>query len=121
MIMRSEAHKRASKKYYASPKGRASLQRFAECNPLKVRTFRNKSWAKWNALKRKVTVGDLTEIAKVYERRSWWGQWFDVVVDHIVPLFHGGTHEAKNLQIIYRFENSRKGRSLNYKPRVIFS
>lgn len=123
--MRTDAQKRRADKYYRSEKGRISarkaLKQYAERNPVKVRTWRNKSWAKWNALKRNATIGDLTEIAKVYERRSWWGQWFDVVVDHIIPLACGGTHEAKNLQIIYRFENSRKFQSLNYKPRIIFT
>lgn len=74
------------------------------------------------ARKRVVTIGELTDIAKVYERCAELGQWFKgLVVDHIIPLARGGAHEAKNLQIIYDFENRRKGSRLDYKPRVIFA
>jgi hypothetical protein len=72
------------------------------------------------ARRRAAPVGDLIEIAKVYERARWWKQWFAVVVDHVIPLSKGGAHDAKNLQIIYGFENSRKHNNVNYKPRVIF-
>jgi hypothetical protein len=72
------------------------------------------------ARKRLLTVGDLTAIAMVYARCQELRQWFDVSVDHVVPLAKGGTHEAGNLQIIYAFENSLKQDKLNYKPRVIF-
>jgi 5-methylcytosine-specific restriction endonuclease McrA len=74
----------------------------------------------YKARKRKATIGDITEIAKVYERRNWWRQGFDVVIDHIIPLAKGGSHEAGNLQIIYRSENLRKRDQLDYKPHVIF-
>ncbi len=74
-----------------------------------------------DAKQRLVTVGDLTAIAKVYERAKWWRRWFDVAVDHIIPLSRSGTHEANNLQIIYTFENCRKGARLDYKPRVVFT
>jgi hypothetical protein len=72
------------------------------------------------ARRRQVMVGDLTDIAKVYERARWWRQWFDVVVDHRIPLACNGTHEAGNLQIIYKSENSKKGARLGYTPKVIF-
>ena len=72
------------------------------------------------AREKAVTVGDLTDIAKVYERSKWWQQWFKVVVDHTIPITKGGTHEASNLQIIYDFENRRKYNRADYKPRVIF-
>lgn len=72
------------------------------------------------ARQRKVTIGDLTAIENIYHRARWWRQWFDAVVDHIIPLAKNGTHEASNLQIIYGFENKRKGDRLNYKPRVVF-
>jgi hypothetical protein len=74
----------------------------------------------YNARKRQATIGDLTEIAKLYERARELRQWFDVAVDHTVPLSKGGTHEASNLQILYVFENCSKQGNLNYKPRVIF-
>lgn len=72
------------------------------------------------ARKRQATIGDLTDISKIYERAQWWRQWFDVAVDHIMPLSKNGTHEASNLQIIYGFENSRKNAKLDYKPQIIF-
>jgi len=71
-------------------------------------------------MQRAATIGDLTEIAKVYERAKWWRQWFDVAVDHIIPLSKNGTHEASNLQIIYAFENAIKHTNSEYKPRVVF-
>ncbi len=77
-------------------------------------------WSKRRAVKRGVTIGDLTAIAKVYEAAKWWRQWFDVQVDHIVPLAKGGTHETSNLRIIYGYENRRKQATNTYKPRVIF-
>jgi len=73
------------------------------------------------AMQRVVTIGDSIGIAKVYDRARWWRQWFDVVVDHIIPLSKGGSHEASNLQIIYRFENARKGTRTDYNPMVIFT
>ncbi len=76
--------------------------------------------ARRRALQRKVTVGGLKAIIKIYKRAQWWKQWFDVVVDHIIPLSKGGEHSAKNLQIIYAFENARKGSSLTYKPSAVF-
>lgn len=89
-------------------------------NPAKWRTIQSKSHAKKRALKRGVAVGDLTKIAKIYARCEWWRQWFDVLVDHIIPLGRGGSHEASNLQIIYRRDNEKKHLKLDYKPQVIF-
>jgi 5-methylcytosine-specific restriction endonuclease McrA len=86
-------------------------------NPAK----RNKTEALRRARKRLVTVGDLTDIQKIYDRCNELRQWFKVVVDHIIPLALGGAHEASNLQIIYDFENARKGIKPNYKPQVIFT
>jgi HNH endonuclease len=74
----------------------------------------------YKARKRLATIGDLTDMAKIYERAEELRQWFDVVVDHIIPWAKGGTHEASNLQIIYASENRRKYDKLDYKPRVIF-
>lgn len=72
------------------------------------------------ARKRNATVGCRKAIAKVYERARWWKQWFDVAVDHIIPLVKDGKHTASNLQIIYAYENCRKKDSLTYRPRVVF-
>ena len=76
--------------------------------------------SKRRALKRQSRIGNFDAVIKVYERAKWWRQWFNVVVDHIVPLIKGGAHDASNLQIIYESDNARKHASLNYKPRVIF-
>ncbi len=109
-------------------KRRVQQRRWTANNPDKV----SKKYKKWyekrgttyharrRALKRSVTIGDLTAIAVVYERARELRQWFDVAVDHIIPIARGGTHEAPNLQIIYGFENRAKSANLNYKPRVIF-
>ena len=70
--------------------------------------------------KRNVTVGDLTAIAGIYEKAAWWRRWFDVVVDHRIPIAKGGTHEVSNLQIIYRSENAEKLARLDYNPKVVF-
>jgi len=35
--------------------------------------------------RRSVTIGDLTEIAKIYERRDWWRKWDK---DYIPELYH---------------------------------
>jgi 5-methylcytosine-specific restriction endonuclease McrA len=76
--------------------------------------------AKRRALKRKVSLHDSATVRKIYSRARELRKWFDVVVDHITPLSKGGAHSPKNLQIIYAFENARKGDSLTYKPQVIF-
>jgi len=69
----------------------------------------------------KARIGCQKAVAVVYERASELRKFFDVVVDHIVPLINGGSHSVENLQIIYAWENRRKGRNSNYKPRIIFT
>jgi 5-methylcytosine-specific restriction endonuclease McrA len=73
------------------------------------------------ARKRRATIGDLAAIRAKYKRAHELRRWFDVEVDHIVPLARGGAHEASNLQIIYTYENRRKHACLGYKPRVVFN
>jgi 5-methylcytosine-specific restriction endonuclease McrA len=85
-------------------------------HPDKART----NCVKRRALKRKATIGDLTEIAKIYARARELRQWFNVVVDHKIPLSKGGAHSPENLQIIYAYENAQKHNSLTYKPKIIF-
>ncbi len=75
---------------------------------------------KREAIKRNVSLGDCAAIKKIYARAAALRQWFDVVVDHKVPLAKGGAHASKNLQIIYRAENQQKGSSLTFQPTVIF-
>ncbi len=91
------------------------------------RKWRNKNRGRYRSIgarrhARKVsaTVGDRKSTDKVYKRCAELRQWFDVVVDHIVPLAKGGKHASENLQIIYADENRRKHTSLTYKPRVVF-
>lgn len=67
------------------------------------------------------TCWESTGISVIYERAKELRRWFNVVVDHIIPLAKGGRHEVGNLQIIYRSENARKSSSLSFRPSVIFS
>jgi 5-methylcytosine-specific restriction endonuclease McrA len=66
-------------------------------------------------------ASDSAAIRKIYTRCQELRQWFDVVVDHRIPLCRGGLHQPSNLQIIYRSDNLKKGSSLTYVPSVIFS
>lgn len=68
-----------------------------------------------------VRIGNRAAIKKVYARAQELRQWFDVVVDHKIPLSKGGAHASRNLQIIYRHENQQKGNRLDYTPTIIFS
>jgi 5-methylcytosine-specific restriction endonuclease McrA len=96
----------------------AKRNAWKKANPAKVLAATYKR----RALKRNVSIGDLTEIAKVYSRaQELRNLGFDVQVDHIIPLSKNGTHEASNLQIIYAVENARKGSNLTYKPQTIFT
>lgn len=112
---------RRRKRYASDPKIREQIQEWKKANPDRVKILRNRGNGIRRARERSATIGDLTDIAKVYDRAKWWQKWFDVVVDHTVSLARGGAHEAKNLQIIYRFENEKKGTRSDYKPRVIFA
>jgi 5-methylcytosine-specific restriction endonuclease McrA len=116
---RLRAHRR--KRFASIPKIRTQVQEWKKANPDRVKILRNKGNGIRRARERLAAIGDLTDIAKVYERAKWWQQWFDVVVDHTISLARGGAHAAKNLQIIYRFENEKKGTRSDYKPRVIFA
>ncbi len=108
----------ARARYARSEKGKANLRRYFE-SP-KGQAYWREKWARRRAIKRKATIGERAKICRIYARAQELRQWFDVVVDHIVPLAKGGAHAAANLQIIYAFENTRKGMCLDYKPRVIF-
>jgi 5-methylcytosine-specific restriction endonuclease McrA len=70
--------------------------------------------------KKRNTLRSLVEIEKIYVRAAELRQWFDVVVDHIIPLAKGGAHAPDNLQIIYAYENARKGTQLDYTPDIVF-
>jgi 5-methylcytosine-specific restriction endonuclease McrA len=76
--------------------------------------------ARRRARKRAATIGETSAIMAIYARCQELRKWFDVVVDHKIPLAKGGAHSAENLQIIYSTENVRKGVSLTYKPKVVF-
>jgi 5-methylcytosine-specific restriction endonuclease McrA len=71
------------------------------------------------ARKAKTKTNDAA-VFKIYKKAQELRQWFDVQVDHVVPLSKGGSHTAENLQIIYAFENLMKSNNDNYRPRVIF-
>lgn len=129
-----ENHRASSKKWHNKNRARALLamkawerenrdrklaqnSRWGRNNPEKRRA----SNAKRRALQLGSTVGDISSISKIYERAHVLRRWFDVVVDHIIPLCRGGRHSPDNLQIIYRAENGIKGSSLTYKPQIIFA
>ncbi len=72
------------------------------------------------ARKRNAQISDQALVQKIYERARELRKWFDVVVDHVIPLSKGGAHSSENLQIIYAEENARKGARLDYIPSVRF-
>lgn len=73
------------------------------------------------AIKRQRSVaGESKLILRIYKRAEQLRRWFNVCVDHITPLSRGGSHIPSNLQIIYRWDNERKGSKLDYQPRVVF-
>ena len=76
---------------------------------------------KRRALLRKSTIGCQLAVLKIYERARQLRKYFDVVVDHIIPISRGGSHSAGNLQIIYASENRRKHAKAEYKPTVVFT
>jgi hypothetical protein len=132
---RSAKHRESNRKSYKKNIviRRPTFATYRKTNRDKIKEYQ-KSWRKTDtgrlrscrdaslrrARQRLATVGDLTDIAKIYERCAELRRWFAVEVDHVISLARGGTHEAKNLQIIYDFENRRKHARLDYKPRVIF-
>jgi 5-methylcytosine-specific restriction endonuclease McrA len=75
--------------------------------------------ARRRAQKRSATFSSFG-IAQIYARCAELRQWFDVVVDHVIPLAKGGAHAAGNLQIIYAVENAAKGARLDFVPTVVF-
>jgi len=123
-----------TKKYYVENRKEIcdKVRSYRQANKEKC-AVRNRKWVlsnkgrslsikrKYKVSKRGATIGDLTAIAKVYERAAHLRKWFDVAVDHIVPISKGGAHEVSNLQIIYGFENNRKHNNVNYKPKVVFA
>jgi 5-methylcytosine-specific restriction endonuclease McrA len=119
------------KKYASSEKGKATRKRHSKSLAFKAtqRRYGQSPTGKLKkllisrrhqTLKRKARQGCQREVEKIYARAQELRQWFNVVVDHIVPLAKGGAHTTSNLQIIYSFENAAKADSLTYKPKVIF-
>jgi 5-methylcytosine-specific restriction endonuclease McrA len=102
-------------------KARLSCQKWKLKNSEKVKEFYRRNSAKRRAFKRNALISDLDSIRRIYERCRELRQWFNVVVDHIIPLARGGTHCPCNLQIIYQSENEKKHAKLSYKPTVIFT
>jgi hypothetical protein len=113
----------------------AQAKRYREAHPARVRECKKQcrktrlahyqaKGREYRAIRRAIEltadVRDRPGIAKIYKRAGVLRQWFDVVVDHIIPLAKGGAHAPGNLQIIYRLENLHKNASLGYKPKVIF-
>lgn len=118
-----EKVKEACKRWRLSNPGKALVieRRWRNANREKLKAYWKKNTARRRAIKRNAQVNDLVAISKVYARCEELRKWFDVVVDHIVPLSRKGMHCADNLQIIYRSDNGKKHAKLNYKPKVIFT
>jgi 5-methylcytosine-specific restriction endonuclease McrA len=95
---------------------RRAACRWAKNNPEKACAL----VARRRAHKKAAAQGDSFEIAKVYARCRKLRRWFNVVVDHIIPLSKGGAHSPCNMQIIYASENSKKRDRLDYAPSVVF-
>lgn len=76
---------------------------------------------KRQALLKGASYDDPKGIARIYQRAKVLRSWFNVVVDHIIPLSRGGAHSPDNLQIIYHNENARKSAKLGFQPSVVFS
>lgn len=100
---RKECLRKANQRYYRKYPDRV----LAQCRVYQARKFGSQS-------------GDLKAITEIYQRARELRQWFDVVVDHVIPLKKGGTHSADNLQIIYAKENRQKWDRLDYTPLIIF-
>jgi 5-methylcytosine-specific restriction endonuclease McrA len=95
---------------------RARSLMWAKENPGKA----NARGSRHRALKNGQICLDKDAVARVYARCQELRRWFDVCVDHIIPLAKGGAHAAENLQIIYSYENAQKNMRLDYRPSVIF-
>lgn len=127
----SDKGKEASKRYNNSPERKAYMRAYNAKHKARKRA-QTAAWAKahpewansrasrYRAMKRGQATGDRKLIEKVYARAAELRQWFDVAVDHIVPIARGGAHHQDNLQILYRTENARKSASMNYNPTIIF-
>jgi len=112
-----EANRKRSRKWAKEnpEKRREANGRWAKANPEKHRA-RN---AKRRALKAKVTVGDLTAIAAIYDKAQNSNRVRCYLcgkvipkgerhVDHIIPLSKGGLHTASNLAVACAVCNLKK-------------
>lgn len=148
-IANHDRHLAYSRKWYSENKDRAkeSMRKWNRKNIVRSRELKrlwrqknrerhnssNRQWAKNNPVKirsktvwrramlhRATVTGTQKAIEAIYCRAMELRKWFNVCVDHIIPLAKGGLHCPSNLQIIYHSENCAKGDRLNYVPTVIF-
>ena len=93
------------------------IRSWSKANPEKAKVYKAISGSRRRSQSKEIYDKRITSL---YKRCQALRKWFDVQVDHIVPLSKGGRHQISNLQIIYAYENARKHTNINYKPRIIF-
>lgn len=132
-----KGHRASSRKWrnenITESRTRALIYYHAHPELLPIRRKRGRLWYQANrasvyaknqmrrAKQRQVMIGDPAKIAKVFARARELRKWFNVEVDHIIPLSKNGGHCESNLQIIYASENKRKNDKLGFAPSIVFA
>lgn len=105
-----------------SPIWRASLKRWQEKNPNKVRAYNHRERARRRGAKKT----GLVVPAEIFDRDGWRCQFCrckvkkptsrgglkEATIDHIIPLSRGGSHTEANVQAACRMCNSKKNNKL---------
>jgi len=97
-------------KYKTPEKEKARLNRWRKNNPIEY----IKQWCIDNNKDIMPKDADVKKIQEIYIKCHHKTQDTGIVheVDHIVPIAKGGVHHHKNLQILTREENRKKGNKL---------
>lgn len=109
---RCQAHAKTAKIYYENNKRnwRKHREKWRINNPSKFNRAQRPVCARYRAKKRKSLhpTRDEGVIIALYNDASGLG----LVVDHIIPLKHGGWHHEDNLQLMSRSLNAEKNASV---------